>query len=108
MNEGRKPAPTRTRARSDEVVVFPWVPLTATVRRSPQMAARIRGPGQHRHRAGAGRPTTSGLSAGTAVEMATKSIARSIGRRPTEVGRVVADEDLHAEAGQAVEPAGRA
>ena len=54
MNDGRRPAPTRPRARSDDVVVLPWVPLTATVRRSPQMAARIVGPGHHRDRPGPG------------------------------------------------------
>ena len=53
-------------------MVLPWVPLTAMVRRSAQMAASRAdraSTGTDRSRA----PATSGLSGGTAVEMATAS-----------------------------------
>ena len=77
MNEGDSPASTRMSTSIDEVVVLPWVPATATVSRRaaiPASTCARRTTGTPRSVAA----TTSGLVAGTAVEMATS--ARSSGR----------------------------
>ena len=47
MNDGRIPASTRISASIDEVVVLPWVPETAIVRRSAQIAREKSRPGEH-------------------------------------------------------------
>ncbi len=96
MNDGRRPASISTRASIEDVVVLPWVPATATVRRTEAMAVRIsarRSTRRPRSRAA----TTSGLVGGMAVEMATASIG--VG----EVGGVVADDDLDTVGAQPLE-----
>ena len=75
MNDGRRPASTRTSASIEDVVVLPWVPATATVRRVAVMAASTSA------RRSTGIPTslaatTSGLPAGIAVDTATSSAPR--------------------------------
>ncbi len=80
MKEGRRPASTSTSASIDDVVVFPWVPDTATVRRVAQIAARI---SARRATAmpAACAATTSGFRSGIAVETATRSAPATRPRR---------------------------
>ena len=72
MNDGCTPASTSTRASIDDVVVFPWVPPTATPRLVATTAERISArlsTGMVRSRAA----TISGFVGGIAVEAATTS-----------------------------------
>ena len=86
MKDGSRPPSCSTRASMADVVVLPWVPATARVRRWAAMAASRtvrRTTGMPRRRAS----TTSGLSSGTAVEMATSSTSAGT------LAGVVADGD---------------
>ena len=80
MNDGCRPASTSTRASIDEVVVLPWVPATATVRRVAVMAASMSAR-LYRAMPRSAAACSSGLVAGMAVEKVTASTAPTLSAR---------------------------